>query len=412
MPSSRPLPARWPGCFRRSGEASAETDAAIEAIFAPDGSTCWPRLKFGAPLGAPEEDELACAVCGSTKNAMMCKGCRSARFCNEACQRSAWTDGHREECRARAAIFTEMLRRRSADVEDVPAEERAYALYELAVSLIQGIGCKKDILRGAEAMRRAAAAGCHDAALIMAAHFKEGNAQLGIAKDEREFLRLARIAAGSSVLSSENKALADYMLGQAYFAGIPGLLQVDRTESTRLFRQSAASGFAEAQLTAGLAILEGDGTARNGAEGARLLRLAAEQNLPAALYDFGCILFSGEGVAKDTAAANEMWRRGAALGSGDCAFNLGNSLLNGIGIAKDVRQACEFFAQSASKGHKAAEGNLIGVVMQAAEGANASRSAKFFAEMERHGAGRTDAASASKLKTWLKSKEARGIIFD
>jgi len=246
----------------------------------------------------------------------------------------------------------------------------------------------------------------------MAAHFKEGNAALGVEKNDREFLRLVRIAAGSSVLTSESKAAANYMLGQAHFAGVPGLLPPDIAESTRLYRLSAASGFAQAQHTAGLAILEGAGTARNGAEGARLLRLAAEQNLPAALYDYGCILFSGEGVAKDAAAANEIWRRGAALGDSESAFNYGNSLLSGIGIGKDVRQACEFFAQADSKGHKTAEGNLIRALTDAAENAQAGRSAKFLAEMQRNGAGRTDEASKSKLRSWLKSKEARKIIFD
>jgi hypothetical protein len=45
-----------------------------------------------------------CAVCGKTVadgvRLRLCRGCRAARFCSDACYKAGWRGGHRQECKA------------------------------------------------------------------------------------------------------------------------------------------------------------------------------------------------------------------------------------------------------------------------------------------------------------------------
>jgi SET and MYND domain-containing protein len=54
------------------------------------------------------DDVPACDACCSLKNSeaqlRRCTGCRTVRYCNAACQRSAWSAGHNKECPALAHV--------------------------------------------------------------------------------------------------------------------------------------------------------------------------------------------------------------------------------------------------------------------------------------------------------------------
>ena len=395
------------GASRPSGEATAATDAAL-ALFQASADGGFPPLAFAPKPGAPPR---SCGVCG-TAEALMCKACRSAFFCSVDCQRVAWRGGHKAECRERAAVHTELLRRQAVDL-GISGVERARSLYELASSRLEGIGCAADKAAFIRTLREAVAAGSHDAAALMAAYCRDGNAELGVARDAAEYLRLLRVAAHSEVLLRGKPTVqpaAQYELGLALLQG--EVAAVDLAESTRYFQRAAESGFALAQIHYANSLLDGRGVARNAAEGVRWLQRAAANDIPSALYLLGCCLFSGEGVQQDQAEANAKWLRGATLGSAECAFNYGNSLLEGTGIARDERAACDFFAKADAIGHPAAGDNLAGVVQRAAHSAPAERQLAYLDGLKRasEGVGGADARRRA-VKAWLMAPATRDLVF-
>ena len=268
----------------------------------------------------------------------MCKACRTAHFCSVDCQRVAWRGGHKAECRERAAMNTELLRRKAVD-EDVSSVARARSLYELACSHLEGIGCAADKAAYIRTLREAVAAGSHDAAAIMATYFRDGNFELGVARNSAEYVRLLKVAAESEVLLRGEPTVqpaAQHEMGLVFVRGKEA--PADLAASVRYFKRAADAGFALAELSYGLSLLDGSGPARNAAEGVRWLRRAAAKDLPDALYNLGCCLFSGEGATKDQAEANALWRRGMALGNDECAFNLGTRCWRGRNCARRARR--------------------------------------------------------------------------
>ena len=237
------------GYMRPSGRASATTDASI-------ARADWPRLAFEPKPGAPPH---SCGVCGKPE-ALMCKACRTAYFCSVDCQRVAWRGGHKAECRERAAMYTELLRREAVD-EDVSDVARARSLYELACSHLEGIGCAADKSAYIRTMREAVAAGSHDAAAIMATYFRDGDAELGVARNAAEYVRLLRVAADSEVLLRGEPTVqpaAQHELGLVLVRGTE--VPADLPASVRYFKRAADAGFAMAQLSYGLCLLDGSGT--------------------------------------------------------------------------------------------------------------------------------------------------------
>jgi TPR repeat protein len=397
------------GSMRPSGQASAATDASI-------ARADWPRLAFEPKPGAPPH---SCGVCGKPE-ALMCKACRTAYFCSVDCQTVAWRGGHKAECRERAAMNTELLRRKAVD-EDVSGVARARSLYELACSHLEGIGCAADKAAYIRTLREAVAAGSHDASALMATYFRDGNSELGVARNSAEYVRLLKVAAESEVLLRGEPTVqpaAQHELGLVFVRGKEA--PADLAASVRYFKRAADAGFALAELSYGLSLLDGSGTARNAAEGVLWLRRAAAKDLPDALYNLGCCLFSGEGATKDQAEANALWRRGMALGNAECAFNLGNSLLEGTGTARDVRAACECFAKANEIGHPSAGDNLCAALSRAAETALVSRQLAFLDGLKRAsggagGGGGGPALSAEQRKravrAYLLSPATREMVF-
>ena len=66
-----------------------------------------------------DSKELAlCGNCGSTRDLMMCRGCKQIYYCSERCQRKHWREeGHKDECNLLKEIHKSVKEEEKADRE-------------------------------------------------------------------------------------------------------------------------------------------------------------------------------------------------------------------------------------------------------------------------------------------------------
>jgi TPR repeat protein len=120
--------------------------------------------------------------------------------------------------------------------------------------------------------------------------------QRGIAaKNPAEAVKWFRKAA------EQNDALAEYYLGNHYFAGI-GVSQ-NVAEAYKWYRKAADQNLAEGQCNVGICYEYGYGVPKNAVEACKWYQKAAEQNDPLAQYNLGNHYASGEGVPQDKVEA-------------------------------------------------------------------------------------------------------------
>ncbi|KAI8473915.1 MAG: hypothetical protein J3K34DRAFT_518623 [Monoraphidium minutum] len=99
---------------RREAAAAAAADAAAAgaeqgaggeaaAAAAPEREEEGDAVVEAVRVEGPRLHAVACAACGRAAapgvQLKLCVGCRSVRYCSEACAKAAWPAGHREECR-------------------------------------------------------------------------------------------------------------------------------------------------------------------------------------------------------------------------------------------------------------------------------------------------------------------------
>lgn len=141
----------------------------------------------------------------------------------------------------------------------------------------------------------------------------------------------------------------------------PAAAPIDPAELQR----QAEAGDAAAQSRWGLALVRGQGVAKNEAEAARWFRKAAEQGLDVAQFNLGLMLARGQGVVKDEAQAGEWFRKAAEQGYAAAQFRLGLMLAQGQGVAKDEAQAVRWYRKAADQGHETAQRNLAAMLANA-----------------------------------------------
>jgi len=221
------------------------------------------------------------------------------------------------------------------------------------------------------------------AELLLALMHQSG---LGVEKNESEYVRLTRSAAGRNFARAQHAlgfayangngvakdldeaivwfrksaelafAPSQHQLALGYFNGT-GVAQSD-TEAVRWFRAAADQGLAEAQNALGAMYFDGRGVAKSDAEAARWYRAAADQGHAEAQYSFGFLTFEGRGVAKNEAEAVRWFRLAAEQGNAHAQFNMGWVHHHGRGVARDREQAIAWFRRAAAQGHEQAKRTL------------------------------------------------------
>ena len=210
-------------------------------------------------------------------------------------------------------------------------------------------GVANDVKRGFELAAAGAALGCAHSKGVLGRCYING---YGVRYDHAIGLALGREseAAGS--------CFGQFVVGWCYRNGYGGVLQ-DDAEAVRLYRLSAAQGYAFAQTYLGLMFSTGQGVAQDKAEAVRLYRLSAAQGNALGQNNLGYMFRVGEGVAQDYAEAVRLYRLSVAQGCTLGQANLGHMFENGHGVAKDRTEAIRLYRLAAAQGDAYATSALM-----------------------------------------------------
>lgn len=131
---------------------------------------------------------------------------------------------------------------------------------------------------------------------------------------------------------------------------------VDADKALVLIEQAAQSGLAAAQYQAGMAYLDGTGTASDPVKAQRWLeRAAGQDHLPAQLQ-LADLHFNDPGA--EQASARQWLRRAASQGSAAAQYRLGASYMDGSGGAPDYTEAYIWLSQALLNGEPRAESRV------------------------------------------------------
>lgn len=330
--------------------------------------------------------------------------------------------------------------RQAADKEFAPAE------YELAESLRQGKGCRKDAAEAFRFYLRAATQGEPRAVYAVARCYHLG---IGTDKNPRGaaewYARAAHLGNavamynygemllhGSSGVKADAAAAlkwlrsaaekgytpADYALGDCYYKGIATERNAEqavkhytaaakagdiramhnlgvckaRGEGTqkneaaayKLFAKAADKGYAPAQFNAAMCLLQNTpGVQPDAAAAVRLLRKAAEQGVAEARYNLACCCQQGEGTAKDEKEAYNLFRKLADGGHMPSVYRVGMCYATGSGVAKNTDEALKYLNKAARNGFPEALLNK-GIILASVQG-NYTAAAECFREAAKQG---------------------------
>jgi len=120
----------------------------------------------------------------------------------------------------------------------------------------------------------------------------------------------------------------------------------------------AEQGDAKAQYELAIKFMNGQGVAKNEAEGLKWLRKAAEQGDLNALHDMGVAYFNGLGVPVNKEEGVKWYRKAAERGNENAQYDLGICLSHGFGTAKNDEHALFWFMQAAERGRADAMYNV------------------------------------------------------
>jgi TPR repeat protein/ABC-type uncharacterized transport system substrate-binding protein len=175
----------------------------------------------------------------------------------------------------------------------------------------------------------------------------------GLAKDDREALRLFKLAASQGDPFGNNNLGFFYEIGR----GLPK----DDAEAARFYKLAADNGEPWGQYNLGRFYQNGrGGLTRNDREAARLYRLAADQGHEAAEVNLGVFYETGcGGLPKDDREAARLYKLAADQGNAVGQNNLGLFYQFGRGgLTADDREAARLYKLAADQGRLLAKVNL------------------------------------------------------
>lgn len=169
------------------------------------------------------------------------------------------------------------------------------------------------------------------------------------------YAEAARLYRDASALG-ELDTTVQINLGALYYNG-NGVAR-DYAEGVKWFRKAANRGDATAESWLGAAYENGNGVARNTNEAIRWYRKAANKGNDTAQVNLGSIYYNGAGVESDYDAAIDLFRKAANQGSATGQVWLGTCYYHGHGVSQSYSQAVDWFRKSAGQGNATAQYNL------------------------------------------------------
>ena len=142
---------------------------------------------------------------------------------------------------------------------------------------------------------------------------------------------------------------AQFDLGKMY-------LKSDKlSEAYKYLEMAAGHNNVEAIYYCGRMLQEGNGVAKNPAQGANYMLRAAEAGYPLAEYRLGKAYMEGYGLNKNVDAAAQWLLKGAMGGVKDAQFEIALCYATGTGVDQNFENATSWFAQAVAQG----EGNAF-----------------------------------------------------
>lgn len=148
-------------------------------------------------------------------------------------------------------------------------------------------------------------------------------------------------------LADNGNEFAQFDMGVLYWNG-QGVAK-DDAEGFRWFKLSADRGHREGQYVVGIAYEKGRGVAKDEAQAAVWYQRAGDRGHAGAAFALGLLYEEGRGVAQDSAQAAAWYRKAADRGNPKAQYNLANLYATGDGVPQDFQAAYLWFNLAASR---------------------------------------------------------------
>jgi TPR repeat protein len=152
-------------------------------------------------------------------------------------------------------------------------------------------------------------------------------------------------------LAEAGNEFAQFDMGVLYWNG-QGVAK-DDAEGFRWFKLAADRGHREGQYVVGIAYEKGRGVGKDEAQAAVWFQRAGDRGHAGAEFALGLLYEEGRGVAQDSAQAAAWYRKAADRGHAKAQYNLGNLYAEGEGVPQDFQAAYLWFNLAASHFSKA-----------------------------------------------------------
>ena len=156
--------------------------------------------------------------------------------------------------------------------------------------------------------------------------------------------------------AAQGYAPAQYLMGRMYYLG-HGVTK-DYKETIKWYKNAVDQGYAPAQNSYGFMYERGYGVARNNQEAVKWYRASAEQGWDIAQFNLGIKYQYGDGVEKNITEAVKWYTLAAEQNYADAQCNLGYLYNEGKGVKQDYVEAVKWFRAAAEQGHALSQYNL------------------------------------------------------
>ena len=205
---------------------------------------------------------------------------------------------------------------------------------------------------------------------------------------QRGYFATALKEAMARLAKNPRDGAAMALVGEIYNQGLA--VRRDAAEAARWNKLASEQGNREAAFAYGMALLKGDGVAKDRDAARQMLEKAAATNHPGALYNLGVMAVEarefanaagllqraadagdidalealsalyrqGRGVAQDLAKALDLLRQAADAKDASAQVQYAIALFNGEGVPKDETAAARYFLKAAAVGNPIAENRL------------------------------------------------------
>jgi len=226
------------------------------------------------------------------------------------------------------------LERCAADPAREAPYGAGYAYYALGNLYWNGLTVERDAGRAVKLWQSSAALGYAPAEHEMGVLHLEGEA---IPPDPAKGLHFLNRSAAKGYAPSQSRLGFIYEQGRDFGA------------AAGWYRKAAAQNEEMGLCNLAVLLLQGNGVAKDPAQGIALLTKAADQGSAFAKYRLAVCYQQGEGVPQDYAQCVHWYRQAAEEGYGPAINNLGDKYEKGLGVPPDLAKAFELYTVAAEK---------------------------------------------------------------